>query len=138
MTSYIPNIFIPILLAIIVWVYVYVYYKNSNNTKNYKIKYLPDGYIVGIIWLIIFGFLGYSTYILKNNISSYLIILTLLYCLSYPFLTINLNIKESYKYNVIAFIIASFTYLFVFFENKYASTFIIPLLIWSSYVVIIT
>ena len=131
------NIFIPIFLTIIVNIIIFSY--KLNITKN-KINnpYIPPGYVIGIIWIIIFGLLGYVQYILRNqnNIFEFLLIIFLLvFCILYPFFTNRLqNLKIGLILNAITLILSFTISLFIFNVSKKAFYYLIPLLLWISYI----
>ena len=82
------HILVPIILAIVLNFYIYTQGWNNDNEKNSK---LPPGYIIGSIWIIILGLLGYIHFLLYPSLYSWFIVLTILYCLSYPFLFLNIT-----------------------------------------------
>ena len=82
------HILVPIILAIVLNFYIYTQGWNNDNEKNSK---LPPGYIIGSIWIIILGLLGYIHFLLYPSVYSWFIVLTILYCLSYPFLFLNIT-----------------------------------------------
>jgi len=135
--NYLIHIFIPILLAIIVNIYLYQNDVYKNNTRN---KYLPPGYVIGITWIIILGFLGYIHYLTYNSHVSFFVIIVITYCLIYPFLTKNKNNEDSVKYNLIALILSFtlFVIILVKYQKNYLYIYAIPLLLWTIYVYIVT
>lgn len=128
------HIFLPIILAIIINFYIYTqgWNNNNNNTKG-----LPPGYVIGIVWIIILGLLGYIHFLHYPSIISWFIVLTILYCLSYPFLTSGLEETNNTIYNMIALILAIILFSMVFYKNKINSLLVIPFLLWTLYVNII-
>lgn len=127
------HIFLPIILAIIINFYIYTQgWNNNNNTKG-----LPPGYVIGIVWIIILGLLGYIHFLHYPSIISWFIVLTILYCLSYPFLTSGLEETNNTIYNMIALILAIILFSMVFYKNKINSLLVIPFLLWTLYVNII-
>ena len=133
------NILIPIIFAIIVNGIIYALKWNNNNNINTKMPYLPPGYIIGLIWLIIFGFLGVAHYILtyrqNSNIASNSIIFLLIFCLAYPFLTSGLkNIKIALILNLLTFFLSIIVSIIVAYKSLNAFYFLIPLLLWAGYV----
>ena len=133
---YLIHIIIPILLAIIINV---IMNRQKLYIKDYEPnKYLPPGYIIGIVWVIILGFLGYAHYLKHNSITSFYIILIIVYCLSYPFLTYKKSEEEAQVYNLIAVILAITLFIMIFIDNMYDSLYILPFLLWCTYVFIVT
>tara|TARA_B110000003_G_C16628906_1_gene525899 strand:+ start:1891 stop:2289 length:399 start_codon:yes stop_codon:yes gene_type:complete len=121
------HIIIPIILAIILNYYIYTQ-KWNNNDPNPK---LPPGYIIGSIWIIILGLLGYIHFLLYPSIQSWIIVITILYCLAYPFLTSGL---QNTIYNLISLFLAIIVFISVYYKNKLQIIYVIPFLLWTSYV----
>ena len=66
------SILIPVITAIIMNGIIYMFGINKQDNKSIINPLLPPGYIIGSIWIIIFGLLGYVHYLLyklKNGIS---------------------------------------------------------------------
>lgn len=133
-------ILVPIFLALIInlIIYIFGYYKKINTHSN---PFIPAGYIVGIIWTLLLGILGYVYYLLymlnnNINIGNLSIIILILYCLSYPFF-IFMNQNHILLYNMIGLILSFIVSLTVIFYSKYIFIYMIPLLLWISYVNII-
>jgi len=137
---YLIYIFIPIFLACIVNLYIF---KNDLYKKNdERNKYLPQGYIIGIIWTIILGLLGYVCYLTPyKGILSRVIVFTIVYCLLYPILTSKLDNSESIKYNLIGLLLAFILFILIILKYKQKNMifiYVLPLLFWNIYICIIT
>jgi tryptophan-rich sensory protein len=128
------NILVPVILAILMNGYIY-----SNKLYNKIVNpYIPPGYIVGIIWIIIFGLLGYVHYKLYklNNSStraSLFTIFVIIFSLSYPLIT-NLKFKSGILLDLFTLIFAFILGLLVLDESKEIFIYIIPLIVWAIYV----
>ena len=140
------HILIPIILAIMMNGIIYMFKLNDYDNKKinsavYK-KLLPPGYIIGIIWVVIFGLLGYVHYLIytqndnKITITSLFIIFVILFCLMYPLIT-GLKIKSGLLMNLMSLILAFVLGIIIIIQSKYAFLFVLPLIVWSSYVNII-
>lgn len=127
-------------------------------TSFVRNRLLPPGWAIGAIWVIIFGFLGYSMYLLiKHNkeeseflygdegsgfsVASIAIIVVAVFCLLYPvFIYIGARGDpiKSERYakivNFIALILAFVLGLLVIREDESAFWFVLPLIVWASYV----
>lgn len=132
------HILMPIIFAILI---NYLIYTSKWNYYSKKIQspIFPPGYIIGLIWIIIFGLLGYVHYLLyklKNRFSIYsnAIVLLLIFCLSYPFLTSGLRQKNATILNLITLIFTFIVSLLVISQSIIAFYYTIPLLLWVSYV----
>lgn len=138
------HIFFPIILALVMNFIIYIFGINKQYDKiknNQYFKLLPPGYMIGIIWTIILGLLGYAHFLLyklKNgyNIQCLAIVLIILFCLSYPVIT-SLNFKYGLLLNLITLMLAFILGIIVILESKYIFLYIIPLIIWASYVNIV-
>ena len=128
------HILIPVIIAIILNYIIRV--KNWSNKKIER-GLLPKGYYVGIIWIIIFIFLGNAHYILykKNKVSvaSIFLIIVFLYCISYPIVT-QLDQKKGKIMNLISLILSSILMVVVYNKSTEAFYYTIPLFIWASFV----
>jgi len=139
------HILVPIVLAIIMNGIIYMFKLNKNdnliNDSLYK-KFLPPGYIIGSIWLIIFGLLGYVHYLIykqndnKITITSLFICFIILFCLSYPLIT-GLKVKSGIIMNLLSLILGFILGIVIITQSKYAFLFVLPLIIWASYVNIV-
>jgi tryptophan-rich sensory protein len=140
-------ILIPIILALAMQGIIYIFKLNKEDTEKkdasvYR-RLLPPGYIIGIIWIIIFGFLGYVNYLIytqndkKITFTSLFIYFVIIFCLMYPLIT-GLTVKGGLLMNLISLILAFILGIVIIIQSKYAFLFVIPLILWSSYVNIVT
>ena len=93
-------------------------------------------YIILGIWAILIGFLGYSYYLMRNNISSVAIIIVIIYSLLYPFITLGKSSIQIESLNIIYIVITYIIFLLVLSENSNAALYILPLLLWITYIFI--
>lgn len=126
------HILVPIILAIVLNFYIYTQGWNNDNEKNSK---LPPGYIIGSIWIIILGLLGYIHFLLYPSVYSWFIVLTILYCLSYPFLTSGLQDTDNNYFNLIALLLAIIVTIIMYYKSNIIYS--IPFLLWTFYVNIV-
>jgi len=135
------HILIPVLLALSMNSVIYIFGINKQNKEikdNQYAKLLPPGYVIGIIWTIIFGLLGYAHYLMyklkdKINIGSVSIVLVIIFCLLYPVIT-SLKFKYGLLLNLITLIISFVLGIIIILESKYIFLYIIPFIVWASYV----
>ena len=130
------SLLIPIIAAIFMNGIIYTFGINKQLIK--KNPLIPKGYIIGSIWIIILGLLGYVHYLLykiKNKITftSLFTIFVILFCILYPLIT-GLKEKSGLLLNLITLILAFILGILVIIESKYIFIFILPLIIWTSYV----
>jgi tryptophan-rich sensory protein len=134
------NILIPVILAVIInlIIYIFGYYKKIEDDSN---PFIPAGYIIGFIWTFLLGILGYVNYLLYRlnnniNIGNLSIIILILYSLTYPFL-IYIKKNNVLLLNMIGLILSFIVALIVILYSKYIFMYLIPLLLWISYVNIV-
>jgi tryptophan-rich sensory protein len=133
------HVILPILAAVIINIVIYTQGWNSNNSNNSKAsKYLPPGYAIAIVWIFILGLLGFTNYLVWPSTASIVIIIAIIYCLAYPFLTAGLQENKGDIYNILALIIAIIVSMTVFMQKKKAVLYTIPFFIWTTYVSIVT
>ena len=141
-------IFLPIFLSSIINLLFYTTNKKneqdkSSITQRKNLKYLPPGYIIGAVWTILLGLMGYVYALLdrknKNstNEKSLLIFLVIL-CLLYPILTKNASLRYAKNYNYVTLIVVLVVLHAIYNTHPSISKYLIPLLFWVSYVNIIT
>jgi tryptophan-rich sensory protein len=136
MFSPIIYIIIPILFACIINFIIF-----THKYKQVKNAYLPPGYIIGIIWIIIFGLLGYAYYLLSRKSHNKLtlgmisIIGVIFFSLWYPFLTQRFsNILVATWLNRFTLLLSVILGSIVYLEYVPVFIYIIPLILWSLYV----
>jgi tryptophan-rich sensory protein len=145
------HVLIPVLLALSMNSIIYIFginkiseqkdkqkdtQKDKQNSEYFKL--FPPGYVIGIIWTIIFGLLGYAHYLMyklkdRINIGSVSIVLVIIFCLLYPVIT-SLKFTYGLLLNLITLIISFVLGFIIILESKYIFLYIIPLIVWASYV----
>ena len=135
------SILIPIIAAIMMNGIIYTFGLNKQYDKSIINPYIPPGYVIGTIWVVILGLLGYSHYLLyklNNRISftSLFLIFVILFCISYPLITW-LKQKSESLLNLITLILAFILGMLVLIESKYIFIYIIPLIAWTTYINIV-
>jgi hypothetical protein len=130
------SILIPVIL--LMSINFYLKYNNILLDEDYSsdIPGETREYIILGIWVILIGFLGYSYYLMRNNISSVAIIIIVIYTLIYPFITLGKNRIEIESLNIIYILITYIIFLLVLSENSNAAIYILPLLLWIVYIFI--
>jgi tryptophan-rich sensory protein len=129
---------IPVILAIITNGLLAIN-KDTVLSKEQKVQnpYLPPGWIVGTVWVILFGLLGYTAYLMKEYpyIVAFICIV-IIYCLAYPVLTdLNATSDNARSLNRGAFILATILVIITYYQNQpSAIAFTIPLWLWTAYV----
>lgn len=131
------HILAPVVAAIILNVLIYAqgWNKSESLVRN---KLLPPGYVIAIVWVCILGLLGFTHYCVYPSNASVIIVLAILYCLAYPFLTSGLQSNKSNLYNILSLIFALAVTISVAMENIRQVIFTVPFLLWTMYVNIVT
>ena len=130
------SVIIPIILLLII--NFYMRYNDIILDDDYSSDIPRESreYIILGIWAILIGFLGYSYYLMRNNISSFAIIIIIIYTLIYPFITLGKNRSQIEYLNIIYILITYIIFLLVLGENSNAALYILPLLLWIIYIFI--
>ena len=108
--------------------------------KLYQNKLIPPGFVIGLVWVFIFGMLGYCFYKLtdKNDgtvsFGGIAILIYGVFALAYPFLTYGTREKNANVINYIAVVGALVLGIIVIEEDVGSFYFLLPLLLWVSYV----
>lgn len=131
----IANIAIPVLLSIVVNVIVFAFRWDSSSRKDTeKVTGLPPGIVIGIIWVCLFGLLGYGRYLLNDSpVAVYAVTFVLVFCILYPFYTMGLSANIALS-NTIAMAIIYGAALFVYPASQKAFFTYVPLMCWITYV----
>ena len=133
-------LYLSILIHVILLISINFYMKYNNILLEGGSSSVIPGesreYIILSIWTILIGFLGYSCYLMRNNISCVAIIIIIIYTLAYPFITLGKNRIQIESLNIIYILITYIIFLLVLSENSNASVYILPLLLWITYIFI--
>lgn len=133
--SLVLNILLPILAAVVVNAIIFYFKWNRDNGRGVTYKYLPPGWMVGSIWIVLLGLLGYVRWMVRNDTPAQSTVTFLIvFCVMYPFYTLGLKDNIGRVMNVITLIVAFSSALVVLNVNINAMTAMIPLLMWASYV----
>lgn len=131
---------VPIVIATLL--NAFIYFKGWNDTARKKDKVselLPPGYAIAIIWVVILGLLGYTHSITYPSFASLIIVVAILYCLAYPFLTNGLQDDNPKNLNFISLVIAVIVFISVGVHSRNKSVLLtLPFVLWTSYVNIVT
>jgi tryptophan-rich sensory protein len=130
-------IFVAAALVANIIIYLFNYYK-YNNPYYIKSPLLPPGVIIGIIWLVIFGFFGYAHYLVyketeKWTVANIAIIVVAVFCLFY-LMIVYYRPEYTKFFNCLSLIFAFTLGILVFNESENAFWWIIPFIAWSAYV----
>lgn len=128
------HIVTPILLALAMNAVIYAKGWNSSGSDVERSRLLPPGYVIAIVWTLLLACLGYVHYKLYPNPAHWIIVFTILYCISYPILTSGLRRQRAPMFNMIALFLAVFTTWITASVNVTAAYYTLPLLAWTAYV----
>lgn len=121
-------ILIPIVLATLLNILIFT--KKWNNIQR---KHLPPGWIIGIIWTVILGTLGYLLFLSKQHKITYFAIAGLIvFILAYPFLT-NKFVEKTKFFDTVTLILSVLVAIMLFFQ-KGMVLYMLPLLVWVLFV----
>ena len=133
----------------IIYYMVGIYGHGKKHTMYKHNKFLPPGFLIGIIWIVVFGSLGYSWYLSfisdpeKLYDKSYpkgwsqapiLTIVVAAYCLLYPLIAHYVHQKYIPLLNFIGLIMAYALGIVVIQEYVAAFWYVLPLIVWTTYV----
>ena len=144
-------ILIPICLAIIINTFMYANYPKDKDQEltikaSTNSSYLPPGYVIGIVWTILLGLMGYVYALVEKQSSknkSYglqklAVIFLILFCLGYPIFTRNTSLRFSKNYNYTTLFVVCIVYALINQASSQIAYYLIPLLCWVFYVNLIT
>ena len=126
------HVLLPVVCAVAMNAFIYKYKHASAS------KYLPPGYIIGLVWTIIFASLGYVHYKLyklnnRINFGSMSIVFFICFSLTYPVVNA-INEKHGYFMNLVSLILSFIVGFIVLKYSYHLFLYLIPLLAWVSYV----
>lgn len=138
-------IFLFVLVAVIVNTFSYVYGWSKTGSQSdrwniYQNKLVPPGFAIGFFWIAIFGFLGYSFYLLVREndgnltVGSIFVLGYGIFALAYPWLTWKTREKNANVINYISVVLAFVVSLVVITEYTEAFYYLLPLLVWTVYI----
>ena len=135
MSLAIVHVLIPVLLACALNAYIYMKGWNTADSKETIAKnpLLPSGYVIAIVWIIILALLGYAHFLTYPEYSSWIIVLAIVYCLLYPFLTLGMKSKLAI-FNGIALLLAIIVTATCYSTIIESTLYTIPFLLWTVYV----
>jgi tryptophan-rich sensory protein len=132
------HVFIPVLLAGLSNGIIYRLGITQNKYQDKRNPYLPPGYVIGTIWMVLFGLLGYAHYLIysvnqRSTRASLAIVGLFLFCLAYPVFT-GLRVKSGLLLNLATLILAFVVAMLVLVESASVVKWFIPLLAWATFV----
>jgi tryptophan-rich sensory protein len=149
MNSWIVILIFALVCAVVnIFMYMIGWYGKGKHGMYAKNKFLPPGFLIGLIWIGIFASLGYAFYLcytgdpyegktepVKWNAANIAIIVVASYCLLYPFLTMIMHERYVVVLNLLALLMAAALAIIVVDECVAAFWYVLPLLVWCSYIV---
>ncbi len=131
------NICIPVALAIALNIIIFSLRWNQRDKADEREKnpLIPPGPVVGSVWLVILGLLGYARYVSRESpVASWALVTIIVVCLGYPLYTLGFKAKAARIANLITLLIAFVVAMLVVRESTRAALCVAPLLLWTSYV----
>ena len=98
--------------------------------------WIPPGAVVGAIWIVLLGLLGYVHYLCHDHWSRFLVIGTVVFCVMYPVFTAGLKqTRVARLLNLLTLLIAFVAAWGVHESGSRVATWcMLPLVLWASYV----
>jgi tryptophan-rich sensory protein len=132
------HILIPVLSAIVVNAIIYLKQWNSSSEEDVsRSNLLPPGWAIGLIWTFIFALLGYLHYTLTRDsffsLASLAVVVLILFCLAYPFMTSGLQEKNAKVLNTTTLILVAIV-MWIVPHSIQISWPLLPILVWASFV----
>jgi tryptophan-rich sensory protein len=146
--SAIAHIVLPVVAALVINGVVYAKgWNTKQNPSDLKNRFLPPGWVIAVVWILLFALMGYSHYLvysdhcsLQNNgygktIVSIGIVGMMIYCLAYPFLTgLQQNSTYTKVLNLSTLVSAGKIAIITAYYCPVAAPYLYPLFIWASWV----
>lgn len=111
-----------------------IFARMSQSRQSSQSRLLPPGWVVGGVWMVLLGLLGYTGYRVRQSpVASWGVWTMVCYCLAYPFLTAGFRAKVQ-VWNVVAMVLAYLCALGVSAARTREVVWLGPLLAWVSYV----
>lgn len=123
----------------ILW-FVFQWSRKSGAMEYKRNKLIPPGWMIAIIWVVLFGLLGYSHWLVRDanegeaSLGSISIIVAGVWCLLYPFFVYLVGQKYIRLVNLLSLIVVFSLGLIVITESETAFYWLIPLIFWNAYV----
>lgn len=136
---YLVHVLVPVVLVVVVNVIVYrLGWADRDKNAKCRSRALPPGWVIAVIWVLLFACLGYVHYLVRNRpVAAWAVVAFLAYAIVYPFATGGLQGGERARIlNQVAAILAYGTAVLVAREagQGRALLVLLPLLVWVSYV----
>jgi tryptophan-rich sensory protein len=130
----------PIILALTMNLVIYMRGWNAGGDRI-RTPGLPPGWIIGSVWVVLLGLLGYATYLAfvqKERVLVALLVVLMAQCITYPLYTGGLRKQSANVGNVGALINGFVVALVAARRVPCAVPYLVPLLVWASYVNVVT
>jgi tryptophan-rich sensory protein len=133
-----PNVYAcvatPVLSALVMNAIIAI--RGWGRSATQKCALLPPGFVIGAVWTVIFGFLGYTWYLVWNDALAHLsIVVLIMFCLIYPVVT---RIADSDRFdhilNLTSMVLAFVTMLTAQRVEPRTVYTLAAIAVWSTYV----
>jgi tryptophan-rich sensory protein len=140
-SSLVLHIVLPVVAAIAVNLSLYLV-KEWRDPQKKANRLLPPGPVIGVIWIVLLGLLGYARYRLMAYESgrplfamaaSWALIVLIVFCLAYSFITRGMR-KNVKVVNTVSLILAAATGAIVIAADPTTYLFVLPTVLWAGYV----
>ena len=129
----------PVLATLIVNGIVFAMKWNKNNNASANRRFLPPGYIIGFIWVVLFALLGAIHWFVRNDkVAAYTLIALMVWCILYPFYTGGLQQSRAVLMNTLTLgIVFTVALILATRGHNKETLYFIPILGWTMYVNIV-
>jgi tryptophan-rich sensory protein len=123
----------------ILW-FVFQWYRKSGAMEYKRNKLIPPGWFIAIVWVVLFGLLGYSHWLVRDanegkaSLASIAIIVVGVWCLLYPIFVYLVGYKYVRLVNLLSLIVVFTLGLIIITESEKAFYWTIPLIFWNAYI----
>lgn len=112
-----------------------------------RLSYQPPGFIIPVVWFLLFTLLGIARYLLVKNgqdLASWLVVGLGVLCATYAYYTLGFAKMTGISAlwfglfgNVAVILFAGFLAIYLFPEARIASLLVVPVCIWTAYATLI-
>lgn len=134
MRSLLASALLPVAAALAANAVIFAAGWDSGASSQPRPSFAPPGYVVGIIWTILFGCMGAARWLVRGTAASRLVVMLILLCLAYPFYTAGLsNARVGVAGTVVTGIVAIYVLFRAWPVSTTAGLLLVPLIAWLGF-----
>jgi tryptophan-rich sensory protein len=113
---------------------------SMRNTSYKRNPMIPPGWIIAIVWTVLFGFFGYAHWLVRKankgkvSLGSVAIIVVAVWCLLYPLFIWMAGTGYSRTVNLFSLLVSFALGVIVFNESELAFYYLLPFIAWGAYI----